>query len=99
MRLNFINYRKFIAAKSDDIICVIGQLPQSFGNSLQQRITNRMAERVVYFFEAVKIQQQNRESIPLIGYLRQRLACPFHEQRAIGEASQGVVTRHALQLS
>ena len=99
MRLDLVNNSKFVAAKSDHIIGVIGQLPQSFGDSLQQRIANRMTERVVHFFEAVKIKQQNREPIPMIAYLRQCLACPFHEQRTIGEASQGVVARHARQLS
>ncbi len=98
-RVGPMNDRKFIAAKPDHVIGVIGQLPQSFSDSLQQRIANRMAERVVHFFEAVKIKQENREPTPMTAYFCQCLACPFHEQRAIGEASQGVVARHARQLS
>ena len=66
MRFDLVNDGKFVPAKSDHVIGIIDQLPQSFGDSLQQRIANRMAERVVHFLEAVKIKQQNREPLPVI---------------------------------
>ena len=77
MRFGPMNDGKFVAAKSDHVIGVIGQSPQSLSDSLQQRIANRMAERVVHFLEAVKIKQQNREPTPVIAYFVPVPRLPF----------------------
>jgi hypothetical protein len=99
MRFDLMNNGKLVTTKSDNVMGVVDQSPQSLGDNLQQRIANRMAQRVIHFLEAIKIKQQNRERLPVIAGSRQSLACPFHEQRPIGEAGQGVVARHMCEFA
>ena len=52
---------KFVAAQARQHIGLPQRCLQANGRFAQQRITNRMAKRIVDMFEAIEIQQQDRE--------------------------------------
>ena len=66
--------------------------PQPFCDRLQQRIADRMSERVIHCLELIKVQVQQRQPLPATG-VRERCLQPIMEQHAVRQVGQSVMVR------
>ena len=63
---------------------------QPLGDLAQQRVADRVAERVVDVLEAVEIDQEQRAALLAAGGIAQRLVERLAHQRAVGQAGQRI---------
>src|SRR5438105_4746339 len=67
------------------------------GYRLQERVADRMAERVVDFLEMIEIEAEYRELVAALGQ-PQRLLALFAGQRPVRQIGQRVMARHMRDL-
>jgi hypothetical protein len=89
--------REFVAAEPRDGVVFGHAFAEPAGNFLQQRIADRMAERVVDFLEMIEIEAEHRELVATLDE-PQRLLELFAEQRPVRQIGQRVVARHVRNL-
>ena len=85
--------QKFIAAGSRDGVRRSQDRQQALGNVFEQRIAGAVAQRIVDDLEAVQIEYAYRERLAVVDGMVQAL----HEQHAIGNSRQRIVSCLALQ--
>jgi hypothetical protein len=83
--------RELVTAEPGDPVGVAQAVSKPVGDALEKRVPDRMAERVVDRFEAVQVEEENRERFS--GPLRsgERVIELLAEQHAVRQAGQGVV--------
>src|SRR5690554_3684412 len=82
---------ELVSAKTANLAGLGGCAFKSLGNLFEQRVTSRMAERVVDLLESVKIEQQHRAGPVLLVLRCQYLLERLRHLEAIGEARKRIV--------
>ena len=85
---------EFVAAEPADRVALAHRPLQAPRDGLQQRVADRMAERVVDRLELVEVEHEDREAFALARQPCQRLVHLLAEQRAIGEIGQRIMSCH-----
>ena len=85
--------REFVAAEAGDRVALTDQALQSRRHRLEQRVADRMPERIVDRLEQVEIEDENRVSDAgrLVAF--ERGVRLLAKQHPIGEIGQGIVAR------
>jgi hypothetical protein len=73
--------------------------PQALGDGAQQRVADGVAERVVGDLEVVEVEEQGGAAAAAAHAAGDRLAEAVAQQRAVRQARQRVVVRHALEFA
>ena len=85
---------EFVAAEPGDRIDAAHDALQALGHRAQQRVADRMAERIVDALEAVEIEEHDRELVAA----PERLLHLVLEQHAVRQIGERVVARHVHDL-
>ena len=72
-------------------------MAQAFGHGPQQRIANRMPERVIDVLETIQIQENHADLFIVTFGLLEGLFEPFFEMRTVRQSGQGIVLRLMVQ--
>lgn len=93
-----LQYGEFVATGARDEVGPAYAAPESLGNSLEQEIAKRMAERIIDVLETVEVDIENGE--PQGAPLRRREGepQPFDEGGPVGEAGESVGTSEKCNL-
>jgi hypothetical protein len=83
---------EFVAAQARHQVGLAHATEQPSAHLLQQRIADRVAQRVVDALEAIEIEAQHGKALAAF-QAQQRLLQPLPEQRAVRQLRQGVVAR------
>ena len=89
--------REFVAAEPCHRVVLGDAFAEPAGDFLQQRVADRMAERVVDVLEMIEIEAEHRELIAAPDE-PQRLFELFAEQRPVRQIGQRVMARHMRDL-
>ncbi len=81
---------ELVAAEAADLAMIAHHRLQPVGDLAQQRVADRVAERVVDVLEAVEIDQEQRAALLAVGRVAQRLVERLAHHRAVGQAGQRV---------
>ena len=85
---------EFVAAETSHRIDAAHHALQALGHRAQQRVADRMAERIVDALEAVEIEEHDRELVAAA----ERLFHLVAEQHAVRQIGERVVARHVHDL-
>ena len=86
---------ELVAAEPADLAVVAHHRLQPLGDLAQQRIADRVAERVVDVLEPIEIDHEQRAALLPVGRVAQRLVERLSHHRPIGQAGQRVEPRQA----
>jgi hypothetical protein len=90
------DHLELVAADARDGVVVAQRRAQPARDLLQQLVADVVAQRIVDELEAVEVDEQHRHLLVEPLRLRQRLAQPIHQHRAVGQAGERVVVRQVL---
>ena len=81
---------ELVAAEAADLAVVAHHRLQPVGDLAQQRVADRMAERVVDVLEAVEVDQEQPAALAAMGRVAQRLVERLAHHRPVGQAGQRI---------
>ena len=90
---------EFVAAEPADLAVVAHHRLQPLRDLAQQRVADRVAERVVDVLEAVEVDQEQRAALLPMGGVAQRFLERLAHHRAVGQAGQRVEAGEAGDLA
>ena len=89
---------ELVAAEPADLALARRSRGEPLGDLLEQRVADRMAERVVDVLEAVEIDQEQGAAAGRAALVLQRLVERAPHQHAVGQAGQRIVFGEAVDL-
>ena len=85
---------EFVAAEPRQDVGLPQRAFEARGGFAQQRVTGRVAKRIVDVFEPIEVEQEHRELLAPPALACARVLDFFNRGGAVGEAGEGVVVRH-----
>ncbi len=64
---------------------------QAFRGGLKKLVAGRMSQGIIDMLEAIQVQEQHRDLVPVTGGERDRLADPVAEQQPVGQAGEEIM--------
>ena len=90
---------EFVAAEAADLAVIAHHRFQPLGDLAQQRVADRVAERVVDVLEAIEVDHEQRAALLAMGGVAQRFVERLAHHRAVGQAGQRIEPREARNLA
>src|SRR6266508_2705283 len=84
---------KFIATETSNRIGITDATTQSFGNDLEQLVTDRMSERIIDVFETVQVEEENCH-LRSASDRSERFVKVLSKSRAVEQARNRVMVSH-----
>src|SRR6185369_16088766 len=81
---------ELVTAEASDLAVISHHRLQAFGDLAEERIANRMPERVVDVLEAVEVDQEHAAAALTVGCVAQRFVERLSHHRAVGESGERI---------